>query len=137
MQANNCKLKKLPTLPPSLKYLYVKNNEISHLPELPEKLLVLDISNNNIFKLPKKLPSGLRIIICNDNNLRFISLSNQQSLLRFDCKNNYIKWNHLLKNLPCSLLVLNKNCIYNTMSYSGLRLINPVDEKDICLKIDD
>ena len=56
LQANNNQLKKLPVLPPSLKYLSIRNNQIEHLPsKLPDKLITLDFSNNNIYKLPKEL----------------------------------------------------------------------------------
>ena len=139
LQANNNKLKALPTLPHSLKYLSIRNNKIEHLPSsLPDKLLTLDFSNNNIYKLPKTLPSELKILICNYNHIKFISLSHHTSLLRFDCIGNYINLNTLIHNLPTnSLLVYNKTNIYCDTTTSGLRPIYTIDESEIDLEIDD
>ena len=138
LQANNNQLKKLPVLPPSLKYLSIRNNQISHLPsKLPDKLITLDFSNNNIYKLPKTLPKDLKIIICNNNHIKFISLSHHTSLLRFDSIGNYINFNTLVKNLPNSLLVYNKEPLYIDESIYGLRPIYTIDESDVDIEIDD
>ena len=138
LQANNNKLSKLPILPPSLKYLSVRNNKIEHLPSnLPDKLLIIDFSNNNIYKLPRKLPSNLKIIICNFNHIKFISLSHHSSLVRFDAIGNYINFNHLVHNLPTTLLVYNKSNLYFDDTTYALRPIYTIDEEDIDIEIDD
>ena len=138
LQANNNKLKELPALPNSLKYLSIRNNQISHLPSrLPDKLVTIDFSNNKIFKLPKKLPNDLKLLIINYNHIKFISLSHHSSLVRFDCIGNYINLHTLINNLPTSLLVFNKTNIYTDTTTSGLRPIYTIDESDIDLEIDD
>jgi Leucine-rich repeat (LRR) protein len=51
----------VPPLPPDLKKLYVKRNQLIALPErLPEGLQVLNVGDNQLSTLPEHLPKGLR-----------------------------------------------------------------------------
>ena len=103
---NNNKLKIIPDLPTSLKYLSFKNNNVTEIPSnLPPKLLSLDCENNKIEKL-NGLPKSLKILICNNNEIKYIDISGNINLVRLDCLNNNFDISN--NELPSSLLVLNK-----------------------------
>ena len=55
LMMNNNKLKTIPELPKSLKYLSFKNNYVTELPILPPRLLSLNCGNNKIEVLPNYL----------------------------------------------------------------------------------
>ena len=118
---NNNKLKIIPDLPTSLKYLSFKNNNVTEIPSnLPPKLLSLDCENNKIEKL-NSLPKSLKILICNNNEIRYIDLSGNKNLVRLDCKNNNFDISH--NELPSGLLVLNKRKIVKSSKSNNLENI--------------
>ena len=102
---DNNKLKTIPELPKSLRYLSFKNNYVTELPILPPRLLSLNCENNKIEVLPI-LPYSLKILICNNNQIKNIDTILSSNLLRFDCLNNNLNISY--NQLPSSLLVLNQ-----------------------------
>ena len=85
-------IKRLPTLPNGLTYLWCSFNQIDSLPTLPNTLQDLEVDHNNLTSIPS-LPSNLTTFWCNNNRLTVLpQLPN--NITAIQCGNN------LLTNLP-------------------------------------
>ena len=92
LDCTNNKITSLPTLPTTIKGLYVEANLLTTLPVLPEGLKVLWCTNNQLTTLPA-LPDSLEYLLCSSNQL--ISLPALPSTITgLNCSHN------LLTSLP-------------------------------------
>lgn len=117
----DCKIKKIGTLPNSLEYLNLNYNPLGLLMPnfitLPPNLKFFDCGLTGLTQLPV-LPNGLQYLFCNNNQLTHLpNLPN--SLLALNCSNNidYTKpasGINILPVIPPNLVSL--ACEYNTIT---------------------
>lgn len=101
LAAGGCDLNSLPTLPATLTYLDINNNNnLFSLPALNNQLQELHCQNCHISSLPDPLPDSLRILYCGSNDITFIG-SLPPYLIYLDC--SYNNWLQSLPTLPVTL----------------------------------
>lgn len=107
IHAPNNSLTSLPTLPSSLKFLYLANNSLTSLPELPAGLETLDCGSNKLTSLPA-LPAGLTYLNCSMNGLTALpSLSGLNGLENIYCDDNALTSLPALPNHLKQLITFN------------------------------
>ncbi len=98
-------LSSLPALPPTLRRLNARDNQLVTLPAtLPDSLRVIDVSSNQLTSLPEHLPAELQTLIATFNNLSDLPKALPNSLVRLDVAANEITT--LPERLPASLVIL-------------------------------
>lgn len=155
LEFENNGLIRLPKLPPNLKILIAHHNRVWFPPELPNSLVKLDLSYNGLISLVydedgynKRLPDNLEELIVDGSSsnvgysyilpskLKYMSIVScdlygfcyilPDSLLEFDCSNNYITE---LPKLPPNLRVL--KCSNNSIKKIP-KLPSKLEKIDAC-----
>ena len=71
LDLNYNRLREMPELPLTMRFVSVRDNSLERLPELPQGLMILDVSDNRLTDLPS-LPSSLIRLTVTSNALRKI-----------------------------------------------------------------
>ena len=90
-----------------LKIYYRVDGESVTLPNIPTKLRCIDCSNCNLTQFPE-IPTTLRKIYVNDNNINFVNLPNKSRLNILNVSNNSI-----INNINCPKMLTQFKCENN------------------------
>ncbi len=122
-------IEELPKIPPTVKYLFLSNNNLVELHDMSylEELEVIDICNNNLLEIPP-LPFSIEEISCRNNYIDDISdLSNYNNLKRLDVSYNKLSTIPKISNLE--LLVCNNNRLSKIYPMDKLRRLEIKNNK--------
>ncbi|MGY3238362.1 hypothetical protein ACVWZ4_001006 [Bradyrhizobium sp. USDA 4472] len=107
LRARHNELSSLPAMfPPGLQHLLISHNRLTSLPDnLPATLSELEVADNALTSLPANLPAGLQILNANDNRLTSLPDALPSGLTSLAVSSNQLT--ELPDSLPSWLIEIN------------------------------